>query len=62
MWDSVILLLGSNEAEGEADINKVTKQLELHALEDQEKDDDGEDGLSFICSTFYSEWLLCCER
>lgn len=43
-------LTGNANGEGDADINKVIKLLDQQALDEQEKEEDGEDGLFFFCA------------
>lgn len=44
----VLLFTGNHEGEGEPGITKVTNQLEQQTLEDQEKEDEPEEGLSEV--------------
>lgn len=41
-------MTGNANGEEDGDINKVMKQLEQQALDDQDKEEDGEDGLFFF--------------
>lgn len=44
----LLLFIGNHEGEGEPGITKVTTQLEQHTLEDQDKEDEPEEGLSEV--------------
>ncbi len=44
----VLLFIGNHEGEGEPGITKVTNQLEKQTLEDQDKEDEPEEGLSEV--------------
>lgn len=44
----LLLFIGNHEGEGEPGITKVTNQLEQHTLEDQDKEDEPEEGLSEV--------------
>lgn len=44
-----ICVTGNANGEEDGDINKVMKQLEQQGLDDQDKEEDGEDGLFFLC-------------
>lgn len=46
----VLLFIGNHEGEGEPGITKVTNQLQQQTLEDQDKEDEPEEGLSEVNS------------
>lgn len=53
--------IGDHEGEGESDISKLANQLEHKTLEDREKDEEAEEGVSEAptASLFVSKFCFC---